>query len=213
MASTTKQPTITDWRTFNPKRDLVFHEPKQNSHRGFGIKLQVQHGDGQVIDMYHQTPVLRMPFAIGEMEGDYGKKYEARSRSRATSTTRTRRSSSFPGDEEMENYHRFLHNWDEFNLDLAASKTKEWFKKHYSRRSGALQVPAQGVGGEVQPALPHQSALPLRQLQLRVLRQQGQYHQLRHDHTWYQSHRPYKTTSAWFAGGASVCPTRWSSSW
>lgn len=128
------QPTITDWRTFNPQKDLVFHEPKQNSHRGFGIKLQVQHGDGQVIDMYHQTPVLRMPFAIGEMEGDYGKKYEATfSFPGYVHDENAPGQSTFPGDEEMEKYHRFLHNWDEFNLDLAASKTQEWFKKRYSK--------------------------------------------------------------------------------
>lgn len=134
MASQTKQPTITDWRTFDPQKDLVFHEPKQNSHRGFGIKLQVQHGDGQVIDMYHQTPVLRMPFAIGEMEGDYGKKYEATfSFPGYVYDESAPGQSTFPGDEEMEKYHRFLHNWDEFNLNLAASKTQEWFKKRYSK--------------------------------------------------------------------------------
>ena len=128
-----QQPTITDWRTFDPKRDLVFHEPKQNSHRGFGIKLQVSR-DGQAIDMYHQTPVLRMPFAIGEMEGDYGKKYEATFSFPGYQYDENAPGQSvFPGDPEMEAYHRFLHGWDEFNLNLAASKTKEWFKKQYSK--------------------------------------------------------------------------------
>lgn len=128
-------PKVTDWRTFQADRDLVFHDPKSNSHRGFSIKLQIRpNGEGAPIDFYHQTPVLRMPFAIGEMEGDYGKKFEATFSFPGYAHDKNMPGeSSFPGDSEMAAYHRFLHDWDEFNLNLAASKTKEWFKKKYTK--------------------------------------------------------------------------------
>lgn len=128
------QPHITDWRNFDPKRDLQFQTPKANSHRGFGIGVRVKGPDGNICEMYHQTPVLRLPFAIGEMEGDYGKKYEATfSFPGYVYDENAPGQSTFPSDPEMEAYHEFLHNWDEFTLELATSKTQEWFKKKYSR--------------------------------------------------------------------------------
>lgn len=127
-------PVITDWRTFDAERDLVFHEPKQNTHRGFGIKLQVQDAKSGVVDLYHQTPVLRMPFAIGDMQGDYGVKYEATfSFPGYIHDADAEKGTTFPGDEEMQNYHTFLTKWDEFNLKLATSRTQEWFKKKYTK--------------------------------------------------------------------------------
>lgn len=129
-----QQPHITDWRTFDPAKDLVFQEPKANSHRGFGINLKTRDPNGEVCEMYHQSPVLRMPFSIGEMEGDYGKKYEATfSFPGYVHDADAPGGSKFPSDPEMEAYHLFLHNWDEFTLNLAASKSSTWFKKKYSR--------------------------------------------------------------------------------
>lgn len=128
------QPHISDWRTFDPDTDLLFETPKQNSHRGFSIKLQVKGDNGTAVDMYHQGPVLRLPFAIGDMEGDYGKKYEATFSFPGYSYNPDKPGcSEFPDDPEMEAYHLFLHNLDEYFVNLAASKTKEWFKKKYSK--------------------------------------------------------------------------------
>jgi hypothetical protein len=126
-------PTITDWRSFDFEKHLLFEDARQNSHRGFSMRIQVRNGD-KAIDMYHQTPVLRMPFGIGSMEGDYGKKYEATfSFPGYVHDPDADDEASFPGDPEIAEYHKFLHQWDEFNLDLATSKTQDWFKKKYSK--------------------------------------------------------------------------------
>jgi hypothetical protein len=97
------------------------------------MKLSVSKDDGTKTEMYHQTPVLRLPFGVGEQEGDYGKKYEA-----TMSFPGYVHSDTAPGnaqfdDPVMQQYHDWLTTWDENNLALATDNTQEWFKKKYSR--------------------------------------------------------------------------------
>lgn len=133
MSKKQAQPHITDWRNFDPERDLVFQEPKANSHRGFGINIKTRNPGGEVCEMYHQSPVLRLPFGIGEMDGDYGKKFEATFAFPGYQHDENAPAQSAFEDPEMQAYHNFLHNWDEFTLNMAASKSSAWFKKNYSR--------------------------------------------------------------------------------
>lgn len=125
-------PHITNWRALDPA-DIILGAPRSNSHRGFSMKIAVAKDDGQQTDMYHQTPVMRLPFGISVHEGDYGKKYEATMAFPGyVYDAASPAQSAFP-DSEMQAYSDWLAKWDEHNLDIATENTTEWFKKKYSK--------------------------------------------------------------------------------